>query len=244
MVGTPCWAASITARPHPSLRDGSTCTQDLLHHMVFGHIVDVAVKRHRVGDAEPRGMVDQSLPPPAAADDVEMQAGYPRPQHARRHPARPRSACAAPAATAPTTRGVAERGPDSDCAGASSRPLRTTAIRSLSTPRSTRSRADGSDTVTYWLRRCSRGDNVDSTNQPSRLESPARPPATARGGSGAPAPPTRRPIHQPGQERPAVLGIDRPRRAARRRSGPSPSRAADHRQPRPHVHRVPPARRG
>ncbi|COX84123.1 Uncharacterised protein [Mycobacterium tuberculosis] len=60
------------------------------------------------------------------------------------------------------------RGPDNVGDGASSRPLRTTAIRSLSTPRAIRSRADGSDTVTYWLRRCSRGDNIDSTYQPSR----------------------------------------------------------------------------
>ena len=28
MVGTPCWAASTTARPQPSLRDGSTCTHE------------------------------------------------------------------------------------------------------------------------------------------------------------------------------------------------------------------------
>ena len=34
---------------------------------------------------------------------------------------------------------------------------------------------DGSDTVTYWLRRCRRGDNRDSTNQPNR---PVQRPAT------------------------------------------------------------------
>ncbi len=68
-----------------------------------------------------------------------------------------------------TTRGVSDRGTASVCSGAASTPLRTTAIRSDCTPSSARSRADGSDTVTYWLRRCSRGDSRDSTNQPIRL---------------------------------------------------------------------------
>src|SRR6202012_800932 len=69
-----------------------------------------------------------------------------------------------------STRGVTARGLLNDDGGASSRPLRTTAIRSLSTPRPTKSRADGSDTVTYWFPRCSLGDNPDSTNQPSLLK--------------------------------------------------------------------------
>ncbi len=50
-----------------------------LQHMVFGHVVDVAVERHRVGHVEPVRMVDESLPPPPATDDVEVQAGYPLP---------------------------------------------------------------------------------------------------------------------------------------------------------------------
>lgn len=44
----------------------------LLHHMVFGDIVDVAVKGHRVGDAKLRRVVHQPLLPPTAADNVEM----------------------------------------------------------------------------------------------------------------------------------------------------------------------------
>ena len=147
-----------------------------LQHMVFGQVVDVAVERHRVGHAEPLRVVDAAArrhhPPPTMS---RCRPGIPCAAAPRRRPARPRSACAAPAATAPTTRGAAERGPDSDCVGASSRPLRTTAIRSLATPRATRSRADGSDTVTYWLRRCSRGDSLDSTYQPIR---PSTGPAT------------------------------------------------------------------
>ncbi len=68
-----------------------------------------------------------------------------------------------------TTRGASARGPDSVGDGASSSPLRTTAIRSALTPSSIRSRAEGSDTVRYWLRRFSHGDNLDSTSQPIRL---------------------------------------------------------------------------
>ena len=80
MVGTPCWAASVTARPQPSLRDGSTCTQLRCSTSCLVDVVDVAVEGHRVGDAEQPGVVDEAVSPPAAADDVEVQAGNPRPQ--------------------------------------------------------------------------------------------------------------------------------------------------------------------
>ena len=52
MVGTPCWAASMTASPQPSLRDGSTCTQLRCSTWCLVVVVDVAVERHRIGDAE------------------------------------------------------------------------------------------------------------------------------------------------------------------------------------------------
>ncbi len=93
----------------------------------------------------------------------------------RRRRARPRSACAAPACSARRPAACPTGAASSVSGGASSSPLRTTAMCSASTPRSVRSRADGSDTVTYWLRRCSHGDNRDSTNQPKR---PFQRPAT------------------------------------------------------------------
>ena len=51
-----------------------------LQHLVFGHILDMAVERHRVRDTEQPRVVDEALAPPAAPDDVEVQAGYPGPQ--------------------------------------------------------------------------------------------------------------------------------------------------------------------
>ncbi len=105
------------------------------------------------------------------------------------------------------TRGVAERGSANVWAGASSSPLRTTATRSGDTPRATRSRAEGSDTVTYWLRPV-------HPRRHRRLDIPAEP-AEQRAGD--------RPLiavavvhqhhdpaaeQQPRQERPPVLGVD------------------------------------
>lgn len=128
----------------------------------------MAVERHRGTDAEPPGVRDQALVPPAAADDIQTQAPAPGGPAARRRRARPRSVCAAPTSTArrcavPVARGKRQGRRRSW----RSTPLRTTAIREASTPRSTRSRADGSDTVTYWLLRCSRGESRDSTNHPN-----------------------------------------------------------------------------
>ena len=51
-----------------------------LQHMVFRHVVDVAVERHRIRHAEPLRVVHQPLAPPAAADDVEVQARHAGPQ--------------------------------------------------------------------------------------------------------------------------------------------------------------------
>ena len=188
MVGTPCCAASMTASPQPSLRDGSTCTQACCSTWCLVAVVDVPVEGHRVGDAQPRGVVDQPLLPPAAADDVEMQVGYPGPQLGdrvqrvldllvRHQPRQHQPPAASPTAAPLRVRTAPRR---ARCA-----PRRFARGR---TPRSTRSRADGSDTVTYWLRRCTRGDSLDSTNQPI-LPSTGPPPATVRDGSGAPAPP-------------------------------------------------------
>ena len=56
MVGTACWAASMTAKPQPSLRDGSTCTQDCCSTWCLVGVVDVTVKSHRVRDAQPLRM--------------------------------------------------------------------------------------------------------------------------------------------------------------------------------------------
>ena len=45
-----------------------------LQDIVFGGIVDVAVERHRIGDAQQLGVLDQALFPPAAAQDVQVHA--------------------------------------------------------------------------------------------------------------------------------------------------------------------------
>ena len=163
------------------------------------------------------------------ADRVSRAVGAPQ------RPVRLRSACAAPAVTTPARAASPPAGHSNDDAGASSRPLRTTAIRSLSTPRPTKSRADGSDTVTYWLRRCSFGDNHDSTNQPSRLKNRAghRPLLAMAVVHQHRDPPA---VDQPGQERQAVLGVDdhirsHPSAAVRYPAGPPPSPAAPTRRP-------------
>ena len=72
-----------------------------VYDFVFGHVVDVTVEGHRIGDAKQRGVIDQALMPPSAADDVQVQVRHPRPQRRRPRRGRPRSVCAAPAATAP-----------------------------------------------------------------------------------------------------------------------------------------------
>ena len=236
MVGTPCWAASMTASPQPSLRDGSTCTQLRCSTCMFGVVVDVAVEGHGVGDAEPRRRGRRGArahqPPPRTS---RCRSGI-RGRSRRSHPARPRSACAAPAATAPPPAASSTAARSGCSAGASSTPLRTTAMRSASTPSSARSRADGSDTVTYWLRRCSRGDSRDSTNQPIRLSTR---PATGHCSrwQWCTSTTTRRPNDQPGQERQAVLGVDDDVGAhPAQRAEADPGR--DHRQTRPDVDRV------
>src|ERR1700732_4601451 len=95
------------------------------------------------------------------------------------------------------TRGVTERATCNVPGGAVSSPLRTTAIRSTPTPSSTRSRADGSDTVTYWLRRCTRGENVDSHAQRPLLAMAVMHQHRDTAAE-----------NQPGEERPSVLGVD------------------------------------
>ena len=72
--------ASMTASPQPSLRDGSTCTQHRCSTWCLAVVIDVAVERHRVGDAQQRGVVDQALFPPAAAEDVQVHVRHPRSQ--------------------------------------------------------------------------------------------------------------------------------------------------------------------
>ena len=51
-----------------------------LQHMVFGIVIDVAVKGHGIGDAQQRGVVDESLFPPSAAEDVQVHIRNPQPQ--------------------------------------------------------------------------------------------------------------------------------------------------------------------
>ena len=80
MVGTECWAASVTASPQPSLRDGSTCTQ---HRCSTWCLVSSSTWPWNVTASEmpsSLGVVDQPLFPPAAAEDVQVQAGHPPPQ--------------------------------------------------------------------------------------------------------------------------------------------------------------------
>ena len=223
MVGTACCAASMTASPQPSLRDGSTCTQlrcstsCLVRSSTWPWKVTASVMPSRaawatsaVPTSRRRGRRDAG---PASA------AAARRPRRAR-----PRSACAAPAATARRCSACPTAAAVSVSAGASSRPLRTTAMWPGVTPRSVRSRADGSDTVTYWLRA------VHPRRQP-RLDEPADPaehrPATGHCSRWQwwTSTTTRLPNASAGQERDAVLGVDH-HVGPRPRSGPRPTRAA------------------
>ncbi len=183
-------------------------------------------------------MVDEAVAPPAAADDVEVQVRASAAAALRRRPARPRSACAAPAGDSTATRGVSDaRQRRASPAGASSRPLRTTAIRA------------GVDAEVGQIprRRQRHRDVLVAPVQPRRqpgLDEPAeaarpcdRRPATVRGGSGAPARPRGgRSASRARNGSPFWVSITTSGRTLR--SGPSPIRASDHRQPRPDVDRV------
>ena len=207
MVGTPCWAASTTARPQPSLRDGSTCTQELCSTWC---LVTSSTWPWKVTASEMPSrcdVVDEPLSPPAAADDVEVQARYPGPQLARPPPAHPRSACAAPAATAPPLAVAAARGPDND--------LRRRLVETVAHHR---------DPLVVHAER----DQIAGRRQrhrqvliapvhprrQRRLDKPAEPAEHRPGHRPLLAmavvhqhhhPPA---VHQPGQERQAVLGVD------------------------------------
>ena len=79
--GTPvCWAASMTARPQPSLRDGIRCTSAAAREFVFAAFVDVAVERDVVVDTELSGIRPEPVVPPTAADHVQVHvvAGVPQ----------------------------------------------------------------------------------------------------------------------------------------------------------------------
>ena len=90
----------------------------LLQHKVFGLVVNVAVERHGVGDTQQRGVIDEPLFPPAAAEMSRCTSGI-----------RGRSSAMASSASSiclcgtrrdsTATRGVADRGAASVCAGAS-----------------------------------------------------------------------------------------------------------------------------
>lgn len=51
-----------------------------LQQLMFGHVVDMAVERHRFANTEAARVVDEPLPPPTVTDDVQVQAGEPRSQ--------------------------------------------------------------------------------------------------------------------------------------------------------------------
>ena len=51
-----------------------------LQHSVFGGVVDMPVEGDGIGDTQLLGVFDQALPPPSAADDVEVQVRYPAAQ--------------------------------------------------------------------------------------------------------------------------------------------------------------------
>jgi hypothetical protein len=108
--------------------------------------------------------------------------------------------------------------------GMPSRPMTGCDPAEASTTRSARSRTDGSDTVTYWLRRCSRGDSRDSTHQPNL---PRVRPATGHCSrwQWCTKTTTRRPKASRARKgSPFWLSITTSGRALR--NGPSPSRAA------------------
>ena len=194
----------MTARPQPLARRQNV-DPGSLHQSMFGGVVDVAVERDRIGDAQLRRPLDESVLPPAAADDVEVQL---------RHPGRS-SATASRASSICFVRNQAgqHHGARGHRAGGVQRVRRNgveavahDGDRPASTPRSVRSRADGSDTVTYWLRRCSRGRaGIRRTSPAGRRTARDRPLLAVTVVHQHRHPPAE---HQPGQERHTVLGVD------------------------------------
>ena len=239
-VGTPCCAASMTARPHPSLRDGSTCTQLLLQHLMFRPVIDVTVKGDGVGDARAARRVSTSRcshhPPPMMSRCRSGTRGS-----STATASNTSSICLCGTNRDSTaTRGDVDRCAVKVSGGASSRPLRTIAMWS----------AFNAELDQFPCRRQRHGDVLVAPMQPRRqprLDEPAEPARCSRPATGhcsrwqwctsstdAPA------ERQPGQERDAVLGVDHhvgPHPA----QGTEPDPRADHRQPRAHVHAVPAA---
>jgi hypothetical protein len=206
--------------------------------MMFGHIADMTVKCHCVGDAAPRRMVDEALAPPAIADDVEMQIGDARPQdrdrfkrilnllvwHQPRQHNHPRS-----------------------CRAWTTQRLRRCLVKAVAhhgyslvvdtkldqvTGRRQRHRHILVAPVQSWRQR-----RLDIPAEPADHGSGHRPllaVAMVHQHHHSPA------VQQPGQKRQTVLGIDhhvRPHPPQRSESDPSRS----HRDQRKHIHRIPPA---
>jgi len=84
MVGTPCCPRLGDRKSPAFLARRQYLHPTLLQHTMFGLIVDVAMERHSGGDAQQRGMVDEPLLPPAAAEDVQMQVRHPGSQRGDR----------------------------------------------------------------------------------------------------------------------------------------------------------------
>ena len=142
----------MTARPHPSFREGMRWIHDLRQQFVFASLVDVAVERDGVTDPQTRrrdraGSAPTN-PPPMTSRWMSGSVGR------RAATASSASSICLCGTSRERTEMVGRSAlvidpPASTPTGSRSAPLRTTAIRSRSTPRSTNSSAEGSDTVRY-----------------------------------------------------------------------------------------------
>ena len=72
-MGTPCWAASMTARPQPSFARRHQVHVGRREEFVFAAFVDVAVERDVVVDTELSGIRLEPVVPPTAADHVQAR---------------------------------------------------------------------------------------------------------------------------------------------------------------------------
>ena len=218
MVGTPCCAASITASPQPSLRDGSTCTQASLQRSMFG------VRRRRGRGTSPRRRCPAARHARRGADATSRRRGCPG--------AGPGSGAAA-AATASSASSIClcgtsresttTRGCRRPRGGQGVRRRRVDAVAHHGDP----GRVDAEVGQVAGRRQRDRDVLVAAVRprRQLRLDEPAEtatstgpPPATARGGSGAPArPPACRTPAWPGTA--PRSGCRRRRRAGRGAAG-------------------------
>ena len=203
---------------------------------MFGDVVDVAVESHRVGHAQPVCVVDDYSSPPSVADDVEVQVRY-LGNRSSATAANASSILCGTSRDSTSARGAAARRPDSvapafcrdSCA-----PRRFARDRRRGRPgreptaaRPSRTDCGGAPSATTAIRQTSRADQArPATGHRSRGSDALAPPLACR--------------RSAGPETGCRSGCRPPHPAGRpQRSDPAGSR---HRQHRPYIDRVAPAR--